>query len=133
MKQAEVIGKTLEEMRWPQCKPTPLASNNSTAVDIANYVIKQRLSKAMGVRFYWCQDQVLQKHFCVYWNSVKVNISDYYSKHHSEKHHQMVRHIYLNKNNSPRDISKNTVVVLRGCVYSDQGNAKIINLNRLIR
>ena len=101
MKEAEVIKTMLEDMGWPQHKPTTIATDKSTEVCIFNYTINKRLSKSMDMRFYWCQDRVSQKRFCVYWNSVKVNLSYYYSKHHAEKHHQMVRPIYLNKKNIP--------------------------------
>ena len=42
MKKEEVIRTTLEEMVWPQREPTPIATNNSTAVGIAYDKIKQR-------------------------------------------------------------------------------------------
>ena len=87
----------------------------------------------MAIRLYWCQDQVSQNRFCVYWKSRKVNLGDYYSKHHTKKHHHMVRPIYLNENNSPRDIPTNAAVGLRGCVDSDQLNTQTINPNILTR
>ena len=50
MKEAEVIRTTIEEMGWPQKGPTPIATNNSAAVWIANDTIKQRRSKAIYMR-----------------------------------------------------------------------------------
>ena len=123
----------LEEMGWPQRKPTSIANDNSIAVGISNDTINQRRSKSMDIQFYCCQYRVSQNLFCVYWNSVNVNLGDYYSKHHSEKHHQMVRPIYLNKNNPPRYIIINVAVGMQGCVDSYQINAQIINPNRLVR
>ena len=101
-------------MGWPKRKPTPIATNNYTLVGNSNDTINQRRSKAMNMRFYWCWHQVSQNSFCVYWNPGKVNIGDYYSKHHLAKHHQMVRPIYLNEKSSLKDIPKNSVVGLRG-------------------
>ena len=40
MKEAEVIRTTLEEMGWPKREPTPIATDNSTAVGISNNTIK---------------------------------------------------------------------------------------------
>ena len=53
MKEEEVIIKTLEYMGWHQRKPIPIATNNSTAVRIANDTINKRRSKVMDMRFYW--------------------------------------------------------------------------------
>ena len=40
MKKEEVIRTTLEEMGWPKREPTPIATDNSTAVGISNNTIK---------------------------------------------------------------------------------------------
>ena len=132
-KEADVIRTTVGEMGCPHRKPTPTVTNNYTAIIIANYTSKQRRPKATHMQFYWCQNRVSKKRFCVYWNSIKVNLGDYYSEHHAEKNHQIVRPIYLNKNNSPRNIPINIAMGLQGCVYLDQGNAQSINPNRLVR
>ena len=66
IRDAEVIRTTLEDMGFPQLKPTPIASNKSTAVGIDNNTINQRRTKEMEMRFYLCQNRVLQKLFCVY-------------------------------------------------------------------
>ena len=87
----------------------------------------------MDMQFYWGQDQVSQKYFCVYWNSVKFNLGGYYSKHHAEKHYHMVQPIYFKNNNPSRDITTNSAVGLQGCVYFDWGNAKTINPDILVQ
>ena len=56
------IRTTLIEMNRPQ-PPTPIQVENSTQVGIANKSIKQKLSKAMDMRFHWIQDRILQEHF----------------------------------------------------------------------
>ena len=38
-------------MKWPQ-PPTPIQVDNSTAVGISNQTIKQKIPKAMDMRFY---------------------------------------------------------------------------------
>ena len=52
------IGTTLVEMHHPQ-PPNPIQVDNSTAVGIANKIIKQKRSKAMDMRFHWIQDRIL--------------------------------------------------------------------------
>ena len=73
-----------------------------------NGTIKQRRSKAIDMRFYWLKDRVTQKMFRVYWAPGKVNLADYYSKHHPASHVKKVRKIYINEPDSPRS--------LQGCV-----------------
>ena len=81
---------TLIEMGHPQ-PPTPIQVDNSTAVGIANKSIKQKMSKAMDMRFHWIQDRILQSHFHVFWKPGSTNLGDYHSKHHPEAHHIQVR------------------------------------------
>ena len=50
-KEAVPIRTTLIEMNWPQ-PPTPIQVDNSTAVGISNQTIKQKIPKAMDMRFY---------------------------------------------------------------------------------
>ena len=98
---------TAAELGHPQ-PPTPLRTDNSTADGIMNGTIKQRRSKAIDMRFYWLKDRVTQKMFRVYWAPGKVNLADYYSKHHPASHVKKVRKIYINEPDSPRS--------LQGCV-----------------
>ena len=70
--------------------------------------VKQRRSKAIDMRFYWLKDRVSQKMFDVHWAPGKVNLADYYTKHHPAKHVKQIRSIYINGPNSPRS--------LQGCV-----------------
>ena len=57
--QAAVLIRTkLIEMHHPQ-STTPIKVDNSTAVGISNKSIKQKLSKAIDMRFHWIQDRIL--------------------------------------------------------------------------
>jgi hypothetical protein len=87
---------TLEEMNWPQ-PPTPIQVNNSCAQGIIYDTVKQRRSKAMDLRFYWVHGRVCQGHFCVHWQPGKSNLADYFTKHHSPKHHRKMRSNYLHE------------------------------------
>jgi hypothetical protein len=55
---------TLAELGHTQ-PPTPLRTDNSTAFGIVNETIKQKLSKAMDMRYQWLTDRVRQKQFNV--------------------------------------------------------------------
>ena len=93
-KDAVPIRTTLIEINWPQ-PPTPIQVENSTAVGIANQTIKQKMSKAVDMRFYWVIDRIKQGQLKVYWIPGSTNIADYPTKHHSTEHHVKVRPLYL--------------------------------------
>ena len=97
-------------MHHPQ-PPTPIQVDNSTAVGIANKIIKQKRSKSMYMRFHWIHDRILQEHFHVFWKPGPTNLGDYHSKNHSTPHHIKVRHNNLQEPH----ISQTT---LQGCVNS---------------
>jgi hypothetical protein len=92
---------TLEELGHPQ-GPTPIATDNGTALGIANDSIKQKRSKSMDMRFYWIRDRVRQGQFFIYWRPGKSNYGDYFSKHHPTKHHRRMRPVYQHTPTSNR-------------------------------
>jgi hypothetical protein len=59
---ANPLRNTLIELGHPH-PPMPIQTNNSTAAGFANNTIKQKLSKAMDMFFYWIKDQVWQGQF----------------------------------------------------------------------
>jgi hypothetical protein len=87
--------------------PTPLRTDNSTAFGILNETIKQKMSKAMDMRYHWITDRVRQKQFELYWRPARENI-DYHTQHHSAQHHKDMRGLILHQANS--------LQVLQGCV-----------------
>jgi hypothetical protein len=93
-KKAAILHVTLEEMGYPQ-PATPVQTDNSTACGIANDNIKQQRSRAIDMPFYWVRDHVWQGKLNIYWQPGKVNLADYYTKHHAAAHHQLVRPLYL--------------------------------------
>jgi hypothetical protein len=96
----------LTELGHPQ-PPTLLQTDNSTASGIANDdSVKQKLSKAMDMRYYWICDRVGQgqRQFLVYWRKGSTNRADYFTKHHPASHHQAIRSSYLHM---PNERSKN--------------------------
>ena len=84
----------LEELGHPQ-PATPIVTDNSTAVGIANDTIKQKRSKAIDMRFYWVRDRVQQNQFSILWRKGELNKADYFTKHHAAKHHIEMRSTYL--------------------------------------
>jgi hypothetical protein len=88
-KKAAILRVTLEEMGYPQ-PATLVQTDNSTTCGIANDNIKQQRSRAIDMRFYWVCNRVRQGQFNIHWKAGKVNLADYYTKHHSTTHHQKV-------------------------------------------
>ena len=109
VKTALPLRLALLEMGHPQ-PPTPVISDNTTAVGLANDSVKQKFSKAMDMRFHFVQDQVNQNTIQVIWKPGALNFGDYLSKHHPAKYHQKMRPFYV----------LNTVT-LRGCVRTTYG------------
>ena len=56
------------------------------------------------MRFYWLRDRVQQGMFDVYWEPGLNNLADYPTKHHSGKHHRLLRSIYLSEKDSPTTV-----------------------------
>eukprot|EP00957_Ditylum_brightwellii_P171668 13069458-Ditylum_brightwellii.AAC.1 len=69
-------------MGHPQ-PPTPMHSDNSTIVGIANKTIKLQHSRAMNMRYFWMLDQVQQGNFVANWMSGQENLADYPTKYHT--------------------------------------------------
>ena len=105
---------TLAELGHPQpTNGTPLFNDNSTATGFLNATIRPKLSKAFDMRFNWLNDRVAQKQFQIIWRKGKLNMADYFTKHHPPWHHKIMRYRYLHKALSLRRVSS-----VRGCVAS---------------
>jgi hypothetical protein len=112
-KRATILRTTLEEMGHPQ-PATPVQTDNSTACGIANDNIKQQRSRAIDMRFYWVRDRFNQGQFHIYWGPGKLNLADYYSKHHLPENHQQMRGTYLYTGTEEQ--CNAVLASLRGCV-----------------
>ena len=88
------ISTTLEKMKWPQ-PPTPVQVDNSTGTGISGRKIKQKISKAFDMTFYWVCDRISQKQFNVYWKKGDLQKVDYHYKSHPISHHRTVQPTYL--------------------------------------
>jgi hypothetical protein len=49
----------------------------------------------MDMHFYWIRDHVRQGQFHIYWQKGQTYKADYFTKHHSRKHHQQMRPVYF--------------------------------------
>ena len=74
--EAVPIHTTLQELGHPQ-PPTSIHVNNSTAEGFANGTIKQKISKAIDMRFYWIQDRTRKGQFLIYWKPGSTNLGDH--------------------------------------------------------
>jgi hypothetical protein len=92
-KDATALRICLQEMGHPQ-PATIIVTENSTATGIANDTVKQKLSKAIDMRFYWIRDRVRKNQFQVRWVKGELNRADYYTKYHPPSHHRNIRSAY---------------------------------------
>jgi hypothetical protein len=89
---------TLEELGHPQ--PTtgfPFDTDNNTAQGILNSKMRQKLSKSFDMRYWWMKDRISQGEFDLNWAPGKLNLADYFTKHHPPWHHSKIRYKYLQK------------------------------------
>ena len=85
---------TLADLGYPQTV-TPIITDNSTAVGIANHTVRLKRSKAMDMRYHWIRDQVKLKTFKITWKAGKLNLADFFTKAHPVKHHLEIRWKYV--------------------------------------
>ena len=93
-REAVCIRIILEEMGHKQ-PPTPLQTGNSVACGVVNGKVQPKRIKAMDMRFHWLRDRECQEQFCIYWAPGKLNYADYWTKHHTAKHHAKTRKEFL--------------------------------------
>ena len=88
----------LAELGHPQpARGTPIYNDNSTATGILNSEMRQKLSKAFDMRFYWVKDRIQQSQFQLIWRKGITNMADYFTKHHPPWHHKKMRYRYMHK------------------------------------
>jgi hypothetical protein len=93
-KEAIPLRNTLEEMGHPQ-PPTPVTTDNSTAIGLTMDTMTPKASKSMDMRFQWLKSRRAQQLFRYHWAKGTTNRADYPSKHHSAAHHQRIRSLYV--------------------------------------
>jgi hypothetical protein len=74
---------------------TPLQTDNAMAEAVTNGKVQPKRTKAMDMRFHWLRDRECQEQFRIYWRPGHSNYADYWTKHHSAKHHQNIRREFI--------------------------------------
>ena len=93
-REAVYMRAILKEMGHKQ-PPTPIQTDNSTAEGVVNSKIQPKRTKAMDMRFYWLRDRETREQFRFFWRAGKLNLADYWTKHHPALHHKNMRNKFL--------------------------------------
>ena len=99
----------LEEMGHKH-PPTPIQTDNTTAHGVVINNISRKRLKSMDMRLHWLRCRATQGKFCHYWRAGETRIGDYFTKHHSAIHHQIVRPVYLKPKNQLDLLRKKTKI-----------------------
>ena len=75
--------------------PTVIKTDNSTTYNFIHDNINQKKSKSWDMRYYWLRDRKQQGQFLFHWEKGENNKADYFTKHHTEKHHKGIRSTYV--------------------------------------
>jgi hypothetical protein len=81
---------------------TPFETDNSCAHGILNSKMRQKLSKAFDMCFWWMKDRIKQKQYNLQWAPGKTNRADYFIKHFPPWHHKKKRYQYIQRINRAR-------------------------------
>ena len=84
----------LNEMGHKQ-PPTPVQTDNTTALGVISNNIRKKQSKAWDMRMFWLRDREAQEQFRFYWRPGPYMRADYHTKHFSSAHHQNERPEWL--------------------------------------
>ena len=86
-KEAIPLCTALEEGGHSQPRPTPVTTDNSTALGLTLKTMIPKASKAMDMCFQWLKCRQAQQLFHFLWAKSQLNRADYPSKHHPPAHH----------------------------------------------
>ena len=79
-----------------QQPPTPIKTDNTTALGYVQNSIQQKKSKSWDMQFHWLRDRKKQKQFSYFWKSGKDSDGDYFTKHWPIIYHRQIRPKYVN-------------------------------------
>ena len=106
-----IIRGTLVDLGHIQ-PPTPVRTDNTTALGIVLDNIKQVRSRTMDMRFHVIRDRMLQGQFHIYWDKGENNLGDYYTKNHPPWHQFKMRPRVLNNPPGTKYYSSKGVLVV---------------------
>ena len=94
--QAYPIITALSELNHPQsAKGNRISTDNSTAKVVLTANLRQKLSKAFDMQYWWIKDRIKQRQFELVWEPGKENRAEYFTKHFPPKHHLIQCQIFL--------------------------------------
>ena len=106
--QAVPIITTLSKLNHRQpTSGTHISTDNSTAKGILTANLRQKLSRAFDMRYWWIKYRIKQRQFGLVWEPGKENQADYFTK------HFRLNTICYNVTSS---FNKENLIRLRGCV-----------------
>eukprot|EP00804_Cyclotella_cryptica_P007153 CCRYP_009708-RE/>CCRYP_009708-RE protein AED:0.45 eAED:0.45 QI:0/-1/0/1/-1/0/1/0/160 len=84
------LRQSLIEMGWPQPQ-SPIQTDNTTALGVANKTIIAKKMKSMDMRLWWLRCRESQGQFRYYWGPGPSNLADYSTKAHPDIYHESQR------------------------------------------
>ena len=87
------LRQSLIEMGWPQPK-SPIQTDNTTALGVANKTIIAKRMKSMDMRLWWLRCRESQGQFRYFWGPGPNNLADYSSKAHPDIYYESQRPIH---------------------------------------
>jgi hypothetical protein len=92
---------TLKKLGHPK-PPTPIQTDNNTAIDLLTNKSMPKAFKAMDMRFHWLRCCKAHGQLRYYWRPGTQNLADYFTKHHPASHHKANRPTFLTLRKDPQ-------------------------------
>jgi hypothetical protein len=83
-------------MGHPQSR-TPIQTNNMTAEAVINNRVQPKQIKATDMQIHWLKCHEAQGQFEIPWQPGKMNLVEYFTKHHAPAHHTNIRSEFLTR------------------------------------
>ncbi len=88
-----VPARHLLEFMGHKQPPTPMQTDNTTALGVVNKNVMKKL-KSIDMKYHWLRCRISQMQFKHNWAAGSTNLGDYFTKHHPAIHHQTTRGKY---------------------------------------
>ena len=102
-REAIYIRAILAEMKHKH-PATLIQTDNSTAKGVITSKIQPKRTEAIDMRFYWLRDRETHEQFRFFRRVGKLNLADYWTKHHPATHHKNVRNEFLTQKKILNDL-----------------------------
>ena len=94
--------------------PTPMKTDNSTALGVVTNKIHTKRTKAMDMRFHWLRCHANQRQFRTYWRAGPTKKGIHVTKQHAALHHKNIRADYLTPTNTLEQLRQNIQAKITG-------------------